>query len=293
MKLRALELVRFGGVQDKVLSLAADRPFHVAYAPNEAGKSTMRRGLLALLFGIGTQDRDASVFQSDTKVAGYFETSEGLQKLTRHKRIKPPLVTNEVGQDWGPQIEQLQLGRSRETYARTFALDHVGLAAFAHSLAHEGPLAALASAELGGLDVGAIKRALDEAATKLAADTATRSKKKEIALAVEEMRRVDADLLAATVSPAQVATARQANAEAEASLATRRSDERFLDHEVWRAEQRALLSREAQELDLHVRELSSMAPPSRVSEEQWSLARANAESQTRARDALERISVER
>ncbi len=293
MKLRALELVRFGGVQDKILSLAADRPFHVAYAPNEAGKSTMRRGLLALLFGIGAQDRDASVFQSDTKVAGRFETAEGLLRLTRHKRVKAPLVTNEAGQDWGPQIEQLQLGRSRETYARTFALDHVGLAAFAHSLAHEGPLAALATAELGGLDVGAMQRALDEAATKLAADTATRSKKKEIALAVEEMRRVDAELLAATVSPAQVATAQQARAAAEARLTALRSDERALDQEVWRAEQRVQLSGEARELERQLQSLSAMAPSSRVSEEQLSHARAQAQNHTRARDTFDRISAER
>ncbi len=292
MRLHALELVRFGAMQNVVLRLARDKPFHLAYAPNEAGKSTLRRGLLALLFGISNQDGDAAVFHGDTKVAGHFETATGIVRLTRHKRLKSPLVTNDQGDSYDGTMEQLQLGWSREAYERAFALDHHGLRAFSVALRDGGPLAAFAASELGGIDVGALQRSLEEAATNLATDVATRSKKKEIALALEELKRLDAELATSVVSPLAVASARDAVAQSEAALERCRTEERAAEHAVWRAEQRAQLSQEAESLQTARTNQRVLAPLQPVSEEALAEARALEERALRVEQDFARLQAE-
>lgn len=292
MKLLALELRRFGAMRDRVLRLAESRPFHVAFGPNEAGKSTTKRALVALLYGIGNQDADAALFHAETKVAGVFATDVGPLRLTRHKRLRAPFVTDDAGQARDELFEQLQRGWSREAYERSFAIDHERLRAFASALSSHGPLSALASAELGGLDVGAMQRSLDDAAARLSSEVATRSKKREIALALEELKKVETELQAHIVSPSRVGAMRDAMNAQELLLAARRDEERLAEHEVWKALQREQLSKEAAALaDLQHRATAG-APTLLISEEQLAQARALAAHVERTEAECARLSRE-
>ncbi len=51
MKLQRLRLLRYGHFADRTVELP-DSPLCVLLGPNEAGKSTVRSGLLDLLFGV-------------------------------------------------------------------------------------------------------------------------------------------------------------------------------------------------------------------------------------------------
>ncbi len=52
MKLRTLELDKFGAFDNLRLNFRADAKLHVVYGPNEAGKSTALAAVGALLYGV-------------------------------------------------------------------------------------------------------------------------------------------------------------------------------------------------------------------------------------------------
>ena len=96
MRLRRLDLTRYGKFTDKVLDFgekpASGPDFHLVYGPNEAGKSTAFDAYLALLFGI--EARTPYNFLHDYKsmlVGGCLET-EG--RALDVRRIK--LNTNDL-----------------------------------------------------------------------------------------------------------------------------------------------------------------------------------------------------
>ena len=61
MRLNRLDLTRYGKFTDRSIDFRRAGPgqpdLHIVYGPNEAGKSTMLRGFLDLLFGIETRSR--------------------------------------------------------------------------------------------------------------------------------------------------------------------------------------------------------------------------------------------
>lgn len=63
MRLRSLSLHAFGAVAERTLDFGPQAPaLHLVYGPNEAGKSTTLRALLALLYGVPRETSDGSVF---------------------------------------------------------------------------------------------------------------------------------------------------------------------------------------------------------------------------------------
>ena len=60
MRLRDLQLIRFGHFSDLKLDFAAEgKRFHVIYGENEAGKSTALRAISGLLYGVPERTSDA------------------------------------------------------------------------------------------------------------------------------------------------------------------------------------------------------------------------------------------
>ena len=56
MRFQLLDLVRYGGFADRVVTFGPGRPdLHLVMGPNEAGKSTMLEAIGDLLFGIHAQ----------------------------------------------------------------------------------------------------------------------------------------------------------------------------------------------------------------------------------------------
>lgn len=267
MKLRKLELLRFGKLRDVSIPLAAERPFHVIYGGNEAGKSTTKRALVALLYGIENQDNDASIFKADTSVAGTFDTEAGPLRLTRYKKLKPPFVVCDDGADGESLIAQLRRGLDKEAFSRSFALDHEGLRAFANALTHGGPLAALATAELGGVDVGAIERMLKEASEDLAADTFLQSKKRKIAQQLAELKRVTDELDATSVSPGAVQLALEEVEKQRLEFAQLQHRDLQIHERLRRADEWLRLGDDMRRLEAKRAEMVSFELASTVSEE--------------------------
>ena len=52
MRIAQLDLKAFGHFTDRRIAFVAGTDFHIAYGPNEAGKTTISRALKAALFGV-------------------------------------------------------------------------------------------------------------------------------------------------------------------------------------------------------------------------------------------------
>jgi len=123
MKLRALRLVSFGPFRDKELRFDGSG-IEVVFGPNEAGKSTTRRAVLGLFYGIPERSKDGHT-HGEMSIGATIEDDAGKTiDLVRTKGRKTTLRTpkNE------PLDEQLMTkllgGMNEATYLLTCGLDH-------------------------------------------------------------------------------------------------------------------------------------------------------------------------
>lgn len=161
MRIRTLELTRFGKFTDAVLDFGeatAGRPdLHVVYGPNEAGKSTTFAAVLDLLFGIRTQSPYSFLHPYPSMRIG--ATLELLGEPRRFIRIKKPQNSLLDG-DERPLPEAAILaelgGMDRDAYEKMFFLDDGTLEKGGEDiLASEGELGKLLfSASAGLADLG-------------------------------------------------------------------------------------------------------------------------------------------
>ncbi|MEQ9409477.1 MAG: AAA family ATPase [Fuerstiella sp.] len=81
MKIRRLDLIRFGPFADQSLSFdGGESGLHLIYGPNEAGKSSALRALRQLLFGIPGEKTCRDNFRhnhADLRIGGEFEDPDG------------------------------------------------------------------------------------------------------------------------------------------------------------------------------------------------------------------------
>lgn len=130
MRILRLDLKAFGPFSGTSLDLSAGGPggFHLVYGPNEAGKSTALRAVRDLLYGFEHRTPDAHRHRSeDLRIGGLLEGPEGTIYVQRLKRRKDSLV-DEAGAPFDEvELRKLLGGIDRETFTRSFGLDHAEL----------------------------------------------------------------------------------------------------------------------------------------------------------------------
>lgn len=132
MRLRGLQLTRFGHFSDLELDFAAGgKRFHVIYGDNEAGKSTALRAISGLLFGIPDRTSDAHLHAAkDLRVGAELENDAGARlSIVRRKGRKDTLLAAD-----GSPISEARLaayvgGVPRELFEAMFGLNHERLVA--------------------------------------------------------------------------------------------------------------------------------------------------------------------
>ncbi len=127
MRIRRLDLVRFGRFTDAAIDLPSQTPdLHIVTGPNEAGKSTVRTALGDLLFGIPTRSSLNFVHKYARMRLGAALETDGtqLEFLRRKGRTKTVLLPNG---DPAPQGERALApflnGVDRSFFERMFSLD--------------------------------------------------------------------------------------------------------------------------------------------------------------------------
>jgi uncharacterized protein YhaN len=128
MRIRQLDLLRYGHFTDAIIALPAGKPdFQMLLGENEAGKSTAMNGVEDLLFGIpANSPRNFLHEYNAMRVGALLEKGGDTLKLRRRKGNKDTLL----GGDDAPipsgegALAPFLAGADRRFYTRMFSLDH-------------------------------------------------------------------------------------------------------------------------------------------------------------------------
>ncbi len=162
-RIEHLELAAYGHYRGRSLDLSSPkRGLTVIWGPNEAGKSTARRALLAALFGFETKDPGA-FGQSITvlQIGVQLSAKDGSSlHFVRSGGKKPSTPAGEEVEE--ALLEHLRGGISRTTYGRLFSISHDELRSGSESLLQAGGEigSLLYGASLGAGSVAAVQKRL-------------------------------------------------------------------------------------------------------------------------------------
>lgn len=129
MRLRQLDLIRYGGFADRSVNFGDGKTdLHLVIGPNEAGKSTMLEAIGDLLFGIRGQTGQGWRFDySDLRIRALVEHDGGLLDVTRRKGNRNTLLGPDGAALPDDMLARLFPGVDRKTFERMFGLDHAKL----------------------------------------------------------------------------------------------------------------------------------------------------------------------
>ncbi len=172
MRVLRLDLLAFGPFSNGRIDFSKkERALQLVYGPNEAGKSTTLRALLALLYGIPLRSEDAHTHETARlRVGASFADARGhVVQVVRRKGLKNTLLDS-AGEPLGEQVmRELLHGVDENMFRNMFGLDHERLRAGAEALlAGAGHLGeGLLSASLGTRSLRELKEALSNEAEAL------------------------------------------------------------------------------------------------------------------------------
>jgi len=172
VKILDLHLRAFGPFTDCDLDLSGGQQgLHLIFGPNEAGKSSALRALRALLYGIPERTGDDFLHdRQDLRVGGRLRGSDGTEvHCVRRKGRKNTLLDSDGKTLPDDTLAPLLAGVDDRLFERLFGIDHEGLVSGGQALlAERGREAeALFGSGLGGVDLNAVLRRLDEEASAL------------------------------------------------------------------------------------------------------------------------------
>lgn len=167
-----LDLVRWGALSDISLDLSGGtHGLHIVYGDNEAGKSTTRRAISAVLFGIPAQSVDRFRFDYKTlRLGASIRFSDGHTFVFRRRKGTRDTLLDELDAPVSEAPLRAALGGlDRETFEQEWSLDHERLREGGSALLRgEGELGqSLLAAGLGGIGVGALQSELAEEAREI------------------------------------------------------------------------------------------------------------------------------
>ena len=131
MRLRRLDLIRYGHFTDRSINLpAAEVDFHILYGPNEAGKSTALSAIEDLLFGIPARSPYNFLHQNSAmRIGGLLESRSSKLYVIRRKGNKDTLLDSDESPIPGGDgvLGPFLAGADHPFFTRMFSLDHTRL----------------------------------------------------------------------------------------------------------------------------------------------------------------------
>ncbi|MCK6424798.1 MAG: AAA family ATPase [Burkholderiaceae bacterium] len=202
MRLQSLDLIRYGRFTDEALGFPrADCDFHLVVGPNEAGKSTLRRAVAELLYGMPLQsDMDFRHAIAELRLGAVIE-SPGVGTLAFH-RARGRKSLRRPDDSVLPDTALVEhLGSSTKAgFERMFCLDLPGLIAGGQSIldAKDDAGQMLFQSAAGLAPLGALRDALAAEADTLYAPR--RSEKRAFYSALDQVEAARQALRASTVN---------------------------------------------------------------------------------------------
>lgn len=172
MKLERLHFTAWGAFQDKEVVFDVTRRVHVIYGPNEAGKSTLHRGLTAFLFGMNREP----LAMKESQIRGMIHDVRGARlTLVRAKKTKASLLFSDGTAAPQTVFGEVLAQQTRAHFESVYALDHTAFREGGQALlAGKGEVGkALFQASLGGRRLVQLKERLEKEAEALYGPRAT------------------------------------------------------------------------------------------------------------------------
>jgi uncharacterized protein YhaN len=172
MKILSLNLTAFGPFTDLSLDLSqGSEGLHIIYGPNEAGKSSALRALIAFFYGIPPQSSDNFIHDNrKLKIGMHLKHSEGTQSmLYRRKGTKRTLLDTDNEPLDESVLSHFTSGMSEELFTMMFAIDHRSLIRGGKNILKGGGAVgeSLFAASMGGLQIRQVITELEQEAAEL------------------------------------------------------------------------------------------------------------------------------
>ena len=197
MRLRSLDLERYGSFTSKRLTFRTDASLHVVYGPNEAGKSTCLSAIADLLFGFEKSTTFGFLHDSKDLRIGATVVREDGAPLTfrRRKGYKRTLIDAHDKELADDVLVPFLGGISRQVFLRAFGLNAATLRASAKELGDsDGDLAsALFTAASGLRGFSDFRAELEADAAKLFAPRARDRRLHQVLAQYEAARKTIKD----------------------------------------------------------------------------------------------------
>ena len=209
MRLLQLDLLKFGPFTGQGFDFS--RPgLHVIYGPNEAGKSSTLRAVIALLFGIPQRSADNFVHaHGDMRIGGRIEDHNGNAISIIRRKGRANTLHDGEGRVLADQVLEQFLGHIDESFFRMmFGLDHLRLREGGDALLKgEGDAGtSLFAAAAGMTGLASLLAEIDDEASGL---FLPKGKNPAINAAVRLYRQAKSESLAEVLSPEKWLKARE------------------------------------------------------------------------------------
>lgn len=204
MRIDSLNLLRYGHFSSREIAFPAAKPdFYVLYGDNEAGKSTLLRGISALFFGVPPRTPDThSCKGPELRIEGTISNAAGPFSFRRRKGVTGTLLTVDEAQIPDSKLDPFLRELDRERFEQFFGLDHEGLRAGGDELLRgKGDVGSALFQAAGLLDLIKLLDKLDGEAREL---FSSKSKGRVIGLALEEYKQARAEVKRLAISASEV-----------------------------------------------------------------------------------------
>lgn len=217
MRIDRIDLIRYGHFLQRAIDISQRQPdFFVIYGDNEAGKSTLLRGISALLFGVPSRTPDVhSCKGPELRIGATISNSTASVSFRRRKGTTATLLSEDETQIPEDTLTPFLHGLDRARFEQFFGLDHIRLREGGEELLRgEGDIGS-ALFQAAGFDLRKLLDALDKETGEL---FSPRSKSRVIGSALEEYKQARAQVRRMSLSGAAV---KEKQAELERAKASR------------------------------------------------------------------------
>ena len=234
MRIDCIDLIRFGHFVNRRIEFPPTKPdYYVIYGDNEAGKSTLLRGISALFFGVPARTPDVhSCKSSELRIGATISDGEKTFSFRRRKGTSGTLLNLDEAQIEDNALSPFLRELDRERFEQFFGLNHQRLREGGEELLlGKGDIGSALFQASGLLDLRNLLDGLDGEAKEL---FSAKSRTKTISRAIDEYKQARSEIRRMAISAGMV---KQKQAEldvAEETLEKLKTESQSLQHELVR-----------------------------------------------------------
>jgi uncharacterized protein YhaN len=234
VRLDSVDLIRYGHFSGRKIDFPTKQPdFYVIYGDNEAGKSTLLRGISALLFGVPVKTPDVHTFKGpELRIGATISQGTNHFSFRRRKGTSGTLLSPDEAQISGDALAPFLRELDRERFEQFFGLNHERLREGGEELLRgQGDVGSALFQAAGLLGLRHLLEKLDGDAKEL---FSPKSRTRKISRVIDEYKQAKLEIRKLAIS---AATAKEKKAElesAEEKLASLKKESHSLQQELVR-----------------------------------------------------------